>query len=356
MTFAAFLPSSRQGIRCRMTLRVLLAGIVALASIALSDRAAAADSNCSVQSGGTLVLGDVAVAAGTPVGTLLGTAATTNMVFRCTNIPTGQKGQNLYIQASVLGPLDATDTKANGIIFATSVPGIALKVTGSPYQAKSEACPRCGPESGPGFEIGPVNRTGSTSTITNTFTAQLIKTGPITPGSIGQIQLLRFTAYEYGYTPSDPYMNTMLTLNTGTDVTVKSCSVNAGSTDLTVTMPSIIRTQIGAAVGSTAGRTRFTIDLTCETGSTARIAMTSGNIYNATQGILADTGTSTNIAVQMLKADTTPMPINNTAQVLGATPNGQWSVPFFVQYYRTSTNQIGTGTVRAAATFTLTYQ
>lgn len=338
-----------------MAMRVLLAGVIALASILLSGRAAAADSNCSVQSGGALALGDVAVAAGTPVGTLLGTPATTNMVFRCTNIPAAPKGDSLYIQARVLGALDATDTKANGIIFATNVPGIALKVTGNPYQAKSQECPRCGPESGAGFEIGPVIRTGSTSNISNTFTAQLIKTGPVTPGSINQIQLLQFTAYEYGYTPSDPYMNTMLRLNTGTDVTVKSCSVNTDSAELTVTLPTIIRTQIGPGVGATTGRTRFTINLTCETGSTARISMTSGSINNATQGILNNTGVATNIAVQMLKEDTTVMPMNS-AQLLGPTPNGQWRVPFHVQYYRTSTNTIGTGSVKATATFTLTYE
>lgn len=324
----------------------------------LPGRASAADANCTVQSGGNITLADVSVAAGVAVGAPIGSPASTTVNFRCTSVPASPKGDNLFLQAGNLAALDPLDTKANGIIYATNVPGVAVKITGSPTQASSDSCHRCGPGAGPGFEMGPVTGSGSTRNYSNTFTAQLIKTGPITPGSINSISLMQFTAYEYGYTPSDPYMSTALVLTSGTDVTVKSCSVNSDSTNMTVTLPTILRTQLGSAVGSTAGRTRFTINLTCETGATASVQMNSGNLATASLGLLSNTtgtGRATNVGVQVLKEDTNPMPFNST-QPLGATPNGQWRVPFYVQYYRTSTNTIGIGTVSTSATFTLTYQ
>ncbi|HEY5852007.1 MAG TPA: fimbrial protein [Lysobacter sp.] len=289
------------------------------------------------------------------------------MIFNCTNIPSGAPGQDLNIQAGDLAARDPSDTGANGILFDTSVPGIALKLTASPDQAKAQTCLRCGPASTAGFEIGPFPQnscTGSgnnrrcSGSVTEAFTAQLVKTGTVTPGTLSGLQLMRFYWYEYGYTSTSGPMGTTLTVNGGTQVGLVGCSVDTGSQNLTVTLPTVTTAAL-TSLGATAGRTRFNLNLTCQAGTTASISFATTSAFSIPNGVIAPTtgtGMATGIGIQLINgASTAPVPFN-AAQTLGATPNGSWAVPFHAQYYRTVSTAITGGTVRGTLTFTLTYQ
>ncbi len=316
---------------------------------------AAAAVNCS-SSSQSVTLPNVSVSPSTPVGTLLGSPQTVTMSYSCSGLPydNSTQGQTVTIQAGgTLAPLDSTNNpNGPGITFKTNVAGIALRVTASPVQASSNSCLRCGPGSSAGFEDGTI--TYPSSGTSESFTLQLIKTGPVTPGTITGINLIPFWWYIYGKTNSVS-LNANLILNGGTQVSLLACSVNTDSQNLTVTLPTV-STGALATSGATAGRTPFKINLTCQSGLTVSITMSTANPASATGVIAPTTGSSyaKNVGVQVLNSGGTPVTFNS-AQTVGASPNGTLTIPFFAQYYATAA-PTGSGQVAGTATFTMSYQ
>ncbi|MBU8977299.1 MULTISPECIES: fimbrial protein [unclassified Lysobacter] len=354
-------PRTAQQVRAVMRLLAMLAMLAGLSALPWSAKAGPATSDCTAAAQ-NFTLGAVTVEPNAPVGALLGTPASITMVFSCTNIPVldTTKGHGLYIQAGDLAGLDATDTEANGIVFDTNLNGIGLKITGTPFQAKSEPCVRCGPNSTRGFEIGPIDRASNgTGSISNTFTAQLIKTGTITPGTVSQIsRLMRFYWYEYGVTSSVGTIGN-LRLNGGTTVTVPTCLVNSDSALLAVPLPTVSSASLTGAVGTVAGRTRFNINMRCQVGSRVRITMDSARQGTGT-GVVMPTTSGTgpwaaNVGVQILNGTFGAVAFDS-AVLVGTTPAaGTWSVPYYAQYYRYSTATVTAGKVAATVTYTLSY-
>jgi type 1 fimbria pilin len=80
--------------------------------------------------------------------------------------------------------------------------------------------------------------------------------------------------------------------------------------------------------------------------------MTPSTAGSAT-GTIVSTGTAANVNVQLLDGSFNPVTFG-TAQSLGAAPNGTLSIPYYAQYY--ATGAAGAGSVKASATFTMTYQ
>ena len=351
-------PRTADRVRTLMRLLALLTMLAGLAALPWSAKAATSDCSANAAS---FTLGAVTVEPNTPNGTLLGTPQTISMTFSCWNIPVLNANQGLYIQAGDLHTqLDPSDIGSNGIIFDTNVAGIGLKITGNPFQAKSEACLRCGPGSSRGFEIGPIVRASNgTGSITNSFTAQLIKTGTVSPGSVNTItRLMRFYWYEYGVTASDGPIGS-LRFNGGTVVSVPTCQVNDDSKNLAVPLPVIQSQALNGGIGTWAARTRFNINLRCQVGSVVRISMDSTRQGIGTGVVAPTTGSggpwATNVGVQILNASFSPVAFD-TITTVGTTPaGGTWTLPYYAQYYRYSTSAIGAGKVAATVTYTLTY-
>jgi type 1 fimbria pilin len=321
--------------------------------LSLLPLGASAAVNCNITNN-TLSIGDVSVSPSAPVGTVLGTSGNAGITITCSGLPydNSTQGRVVTMQAGNLAPRDASDPPSGGgIAFATNVPGVALVVTASPVQASDNSCLRCGPGSTAGFEA--VTVTYPATSATSTFTAKLVKTGPITPGPLGTIRLMQFWWYIYGKTASVGPLSS-LTFSGG-NVTVIACSVNTDSKTLGVTLPTV-STNALAAVGATAGRTAFKINLTCQSGSNVSITLNTANPGTGTGVIAPSTGTgqAQNIGVQLLDGGFSPVTFNSTTS-LGATPNGTLSIPYYAQYYRTGSPVTG-GQVNATATYTLTYQ
>lgn len=339
---------------------LLLASIVAL----WPGHVQAAVSKCRATSSGSLTLGNVTVPPGAAVGTLLGTPVQLTMGFTCTDVPDNSSGNNVYVQAEVMAARDASDPLANAIVFSTTIPGIGVRLTGSPDEVHARACLRCGPEQKPGFEIGPLERrcTGPwwnyecTATGSQTFRAQFVKTGLVTPGTVSGAQLLRFWWYEYGSTASSGPMDTSLTLNGGARISTVTCTVNTNSRNMTVTLPSVAAAQL-PGIGATAGDTRFNIQLACpQAGVSTSIAFATSTPQNGAVGVIAPgtaAGTARGVGIQLTTDAEVPMAFN-TAQPVGSSPNGAWSLPFRARYYRTDST-VGPGRVTGTASFTMTY-
>jgi type 1 fimbria pilin len=298
----------------------------------------------------TITLPNVSVSPNVPVGTLLGSYTTTGVTFACSNV-TSKYGV-VTIQAGNLAALDTTNAIGGGSIkFATNVPGIAVKLTATPNQADAGTN---GPGGVPGWELNA--KTNTSSSIATSFTVQLIKTGPISPGTVGSINLLQLTNYSYGATDSAPYYVTLV-LNPVT-VSMNSCSVNVGSANFTVTLPTVSNTAFTGA-GTVAGTTPFKLVYSCVTGWTLSMTMNTANPGSSPGVILSTSGGSctssaTNIGVQLLQGNMQPVTFNSP-QAIGASPNGTLTIPYYARYYQTAA-PAGPGRVCATATYTMSYQ
>ena len=323
----------------------LLGWTLLLLCLGLSPRHASAATCTLSPSGASLTVPTVTVSTSTATGTKLGTPGTTTVTFSCTGL---SSGQTATLQVGSLAPRDASDPPAGGgISFATNVPGIAMVLTASPVQATDNSCLRCGPGQTPGWEAASV--TSGQSSTTATFTGQFLKTGSVTPGTVSSVQLAQFWWYIYGATNSVGPIGS-LTLASST-VNVQACSVNSNSTNLAVVLPTV-STQALRSATSVAGRTGFSINLTCQAGANVYTTMSPSSAGNAT-GTIARSGTATNVQVQLLDKGFNPV-VFNTATLLGAAPTGTLSVPYYAQYYATGATTAGS--VSATATFTMSYQ
>lgn len=344
-----------------------------------APRALAAATNCT-SAGGTISLPPVTVPANPAVGSLVGTPASVTVTFTCSGLPYSQpQAPNNYsltatIQAGLLAPADPTDNPNadNGIIFATNLPGLALQLTASPVQANDRAWVRGGPGGTRGFEPGAVTAPASawqctgkgrnqtctgtyTGSVSETFTAQLIVTGPVTTGTLSAINLMQFNWYIYGISPSQGYFASLI-LNS-TVVRPPACTVV--NNNLTVTLPTVY-TSTFSTTGSVTGQTPFNLQLNCSAGTNVSITLTPGTpAYTNAQGVLTNTsgpGYAGNMGVQLFQdSSCTSAIVFNSAIPEGTTPNGSMSLPFCASYYQTGT-PVTAGRVTATATYTLTYQ
>ncbi len=156
-----------------------------------------------------------------------------------------------------------------------------------------------------------------------------------------------------------------ITINGQITDTTCTISVDGGSNDATVTLPTVSSTTLGAA-GATAGATPFTISLSNCSGTSLNTASTyfePGAYVDSTTGRLnidsAAADAATNVQVQLLNAD-------RDAIVAGASvANGQNDIPvdissgngtlnYFAQYYATGASTAGSVTTQVD--YTMVYE
>ena len=354
--------------RCIQLFALLLLTIVALG---WAPRAAAANPKCVSSGSATLSFpGTVSVSTNTAVGSTLATGQAT-ISFTCSNLSSSTA--NAFIQAGQsLATLDATNVPAGpGITFATNVPGLAVLVNAvSPsVPTSSEACLLCGPTSTPGYQPGSVagNAKGNGSgTVTANYTATLIKTGPIAPGSIASINLIPF----WWYIPGDGTFGTSISLNTdlilpAITLTTPSCTLTTGSQNIAVTLPGVPASSLSTA-GQVGGRTGFSIAVTGCPSSVSQITtyFYGGNIDNAT-GNLTNNGSANNVEVQLLNGSGGSAAALSAITLTGAQATAQNSSVFnvsggnatlnyYAQYIATG-GAATAGSVSTSVTFTIAY-
>ena len=277
------------------------------------------------------------------------------------------------VQAGQLASLDLVNAPpgGSGIMLQTNVPGIDVLLTATPSQASNG---NNGPNGTIGWPIGVINCTSkgrgscSPNPISDSFTAQLVKTGPVSPGTISSLQILQF--FDTDNVPPPPYTlgSTIyysgasnaygtLTLNPVT-VSMSTCNVTASSKNINVILPTIATNAL-QTTGSVAGQTAFNIQYACPAGWSLSMTMSTANPGTSPGVILSpascSSGTSAaSIGIQVLQSNLQPMPFQ-VAQPLGNSPNGVLTLNYYAQYYATS-SPVGAGPVCGTATFTMLYQ
>jgi len=222
-------------------------------------------------------------------------------------------------------------------IYPTSIPGVGIELTHNSGSSAYSMAPYPGSTT-----------SGGDSTYSVSTTVQLVQTGPIANGSV-------LPSGEFAYWQWGNIVPEYFTLNNAITFVAPACNVDTSS--ITVALPTLATSDFPNK-DTTAGTTPFAIQLTCPSGSTANasIKFTASNGYPtgySTQ-LLKNTGTATGLGVELLDQNSTPVVFGSVTAV-GTTPSGAWSLPYFARYHSIS-NAVGAGTVKAVATFTITYQ
>jgi type 1 fimbria pilin len=350
---------------------IQLFALLLLAIIAFGWAPRAAATSCTGSSATLSFPGTVTVPTNAAVGSTLATGSA-SMSFTCTalsktNTPaTIQAGQNL-------ATLDSTNNPAGpGITFATGVSGLAVLVTASPVQATSESgSVNDGPTSTAGYVPGSISCASNncSGTVTASYTATLIKTGPIAPGTIPQTNLIPFWWYipgnGNGYAVSMS-LNANLILPS-IALTVPSCTLTAGSQNITVTLPGVPASSLSTA-GQVGGRTGFSIAVTgCPSTVKSITTYFYGANIDTTTGNLTNNGSANNVEVQLLNgsggsaAAFSPITLNAAgaqATAQGSSvfnvSGGNATLNYYAQYIA-SGGAATAGSVSTTVTFTIAY-
>ena len=184
----------------------------------------------------------------------------------------------------------------------------------------------------------------SSSTFSITSGLELVKTGPITSGTVLVAGKLGDWRWDSLYPETFRLANSVV-------FTTPSCDLVTDP--INVTLPP---TTTGAfvGVGSTAGTTPFQISLNCPSGvSVAKITMHTASPDSHT-GVVqpAGAGYAAGIGVRVLDSAMNPV-VFETQMAIG--PGASSSIPYYAQYFQTAP-AVSAGNVKATVTFDIFYQ
>ncbi len=194
------------------------------------------------------------------------------------------------------------------------------------------------------------------------MTVSFVTTGPIKSGAstLSSIPVVSTAVFNTGGTTfAKPAMYTGAASGT---LSTATCSVQTPG--LAVSLPNVTTNAFGSGVGATAGRTGFHLDFTCAQGAKVSIVITDAVSPSNRTDVLTPSPESTakGIGVQVLKDQRTTVLFGPDAAgsnvpnqwLIGASPDGSLTLPLSAQYVRTGA--VTAGSVKALATFTMSYQ
>lgn len=323
--------------------------LVVLTSLAYSASAYALILVVITYSPGSLTFspsGPYSVPRNQAIGSLLGTARSSVLASNFNGACTFQQ----TVQVS------GTELSAGSGVYTTGVSGIGVSFYVTPNSGTRTKITGLQSVAFPAFVMsGP----GEISLVES----ELIVTGAVAPGTLSSLPSINVTNnISLGLIClSLGSSNRLLTAVSNPAVTAITCSVTTPA--ITVTLPTISRTQLGA-VGQTAGNTGFNIGLNCSSGSNVFITLTDATTPGNRTSLLTlkPASTATGIKLRILKSDGSLVlygpdsaQAGNTNQWLVGPSGSTNTIPLRAQYYRDGAT-VGEGTVEAAATFTLSYQ
>lgn len=143
-----------------------------------------------------------------------------------------------------------------------------------------------------------------------------------------------------------------------TDVTC-AISVNGGSENATVTLPTVSQNVL-SSMGNTAGTTPFQISLSGCTGTTlgnAYAYFESGPTVETSTGRLNNTGTATNVQVELLDKNNASIAVGSSTQggptAVESIAGGSATLTYAAQYY--AKGAASSGTVTTQVNYTIAY-
>jgi major type 1 subunit fimbrin (pilin) len=139
-------------------------------------------------------------------------------------------------------------------------------------------------------------------------------------------------------------------------ITQPSCTVDSSTANQTISLGSAPIMNF-PAIGSTGNPTAFTLNLVnCSPGTA--VTMSVAGTIDTVASVLQNTGTATQVGVQILKAASvgattgTPVTLNSTSSLGTVDNTNTMTVPFVAQFYRLGTLTAGSVTTTATVNFT----
>ncbi|WP_095124626.1 fimbrial protein [Pseudomonas sp. Irchel s3a12] len=181
------------------------------------------------------------------------------------------------------------------------------------------------------------------------FKVEIIKTGPITPGSINTGLYAGEIVEEIS-----PYWMSAINIVNGGSFTTTTCSI--GSTSLNVAMGEVKRSTF-SGVGSTSGAKEFSIPINCNGITPLKITWNAAADSSGVKGVMALGSTMGNldakgVGIQLLSRGA-PVTLG-AATAVGDSTSGNNNIVMEARYYQTQST-VTAGKANGTATFTLTY-
>jgi type 1 fimbria pilin len=335
--------------------------LIAMLLVCIMPMAAHAVSTCNdANANNALAAGTIVVPAGATPGMTVSTLAPVNFIVQCKFLAGSTNSS-----AVLTGNLATTAALAAGFsdVYQTSIAGLGVRYTMNSAAAQcnivnstlqngsmSFTCSFSGPAGGPYIQYNIY------------IVASLVVTGPIAPGastlSSAPIMTYSLTTDDTGgpWKQANPYSGAASGV-----LSHATCSVD--QTNVSVTMPTADSHNLNA-IGATTAPKAFALALSCQSGATVLITLTDSvnpaNRGNALQ-LTADS-TAQGVGVQIVNGAGTAVsfgadsaaPGNTNQWSVGASPNGPLQIPLTARYVRTG--NVSAGSVKALATFTMSYQ
>ncbi|MFM0076898.1 fimbrial protein [Paraburkholderia sediminicola] len=191
--------------------------------------------------------------------------------------------------------------------------------------------------------------------------ADLVVTGPVGNGTLTTLPSMTLNYTGTCITDSAYNSPHSQSLNAGTTIAGRTCSVTTSS--VSVMLPQAYTGRL-STTGATTGATPFNLALDCSQGTKVNVTLTdASNASNTSTTLsLAPGSTATGIGLQVLNGST---PIaygpdsaaagNQNQWLAGTAAGGPMTIPLTAQYVRTP-GTVAPGTVKGLATFTMSYQ
>jgi type 1 fimbria pilin len=330
--------------------------------VGMSSLSAHANLTCEVASVNKILsVGTNSVSANTPVGTVIVNLAPDPFQLTC-NFPASglnDTSATLYADLATAAPL----APGYSDVYQTSTAGLGVRYLFTSAECKvfsqsmasgtiRLSCPFSGPLNGP------------ITSANVTVQPILIVIGKL-PAGVSNLSSMPVVTITFRTSDGGSNAWAKSPLYTGSaygTITSPTCSVSVPS--VAVAMPAAEARAFSSGVGAVAAPQAFSLSLSCVTGATVSITLTD-NVNPANRGTalnLTKDSTAKGIGVQILNSVGTPIafgpdsstPGNTNQWKIGASPNGTLQVPLTARYVRTG--NVSPGSVKALATFTMSYQ
>lgn len=298
--------------------------------------------------GNAILLGSVTLSPLAPVGSIIGSEFSTNLVgpLGATLAPSSTNKPPYYFTFTIQKPVASNVTYNGATVYQTGYSGIGLAVWGDSYT------------SGPKILISNTTTAGSYSKNLN---FAFIKTGTVTASGGISVNLFSNMAIQCqnssGATITSPIFDNSTSSIVMSSLITPACAVT--NTAINVPLGDIKRT-VFTGVGSASPAQNFSIPLSCVKSSKVNISIAPGasGAYNATTGVInIDPATSgvkaTGVGIQLIY-NNAAIPLNTAQSVGSVTGEGAFNVPLSARYYQTAST-VTAGSANGTATFVMTY-
>ena len=298
---------------------------------------------------GTLLFNQLNISRDTAVGAPISEELTVNTLVTCPD-SIGQGGNGIGFRMQVVPVRRVSGTVRD--VWETGVPGIGVRVYSRELARVVSNTTSA--------HVGTVwGRWGNA--VNYILTHQLVKTGPI--DTTGQLQFGKLYSFWHSNAAGSrrDVATGPLAYVSIANATLAARSCRVTTPDVRVTLPDTLASTLGNN-GASIGNTGFFIGLQCDANTNVHITLTDATTPGNRTNLLSLTADSTarGVAIRVRRPDNAPVSFGPDSPAAGnanqwrvGQRSGAVTVPMSAEYV--ATGNVTAGTVRALATFTMSY-